>query len=376
MFLRQVLAAIMALLVLSSQNLLAEEEIQFYPGIGELQHPVVDDHLEQLYQVNNSDLSQSDLMNVLPTITDIKEQKGRNLCTVFALTAVLESTFIKAGGSDRIDLSEEWLQYLVSVYSPSGGGNGSIVSRNFNLSKKHGISQERFMKYTRGEWSEKSHSREINRYCSGLEGMLLTRCMNGKRPSSYLGMNAGALAQLPGGDDFVEARESATNVRDGFTKHLSGGVVSRSSSIKGLLRANETLTLEINIYYGSWNITSKAGQMGIEADDNLYNQGVVTYPERNSMDRIKSRTEPARHAVQIIGYDDNVVLTYERRMKDGSLKSFSRKGVYYFKNSWGTSRFGRNFRYKGKRIPGLGMISQDFAHEFGQFYSVRYNGTL
>ena len=62
----------------------------------------------------------------------------------------------------------------------------------------------------------------------------------------------------------------------------------------------------------------------------------MSYPEQGSMDRSASRKLAARHAVQVIGYDDDVVVTYTKKMTDGSFRNFQRKGVYYIKNSWGT----------------------------------------
>jgi hypothetical protein len=49
-------------------------------------------------------------------------------------------------------------------------------------------------------------------------------------------------------------------------------------------------------------------------------------------------------------------------------KKFKRKGVYYFKNSWGASTWGKEFEIDGKNYPGYGMILQVHAHSHGQFY--------
>ena len=226
-----------------------------------LSPPIIDDLVEDIYKAGSE--SSSNLLEILPTISNVKNQGSRNVCTVFALTAVLESEFIKAGGSKRIDLSEEWLQYLVSITPPSGGGNGSFVPRNYSDVKRHGISQEKFMPYTSNKWSVKSTPQKVRTYCSGLSGKTLTRCLNGKRPASYFTKSDTVLAGLPGGEDFIEARDSAASVKAGYLRHLKGGVVSRTSSIKSLLRAGHTLTLEIDIYYGSWNISSRYPELNI-----------------------------------------------------------------------------------------------------------------
>jgi hypothetical protein len=57
-------------------------------------------------------------------------------------------------------------------------------------------------------------------------------------------------------------------------------------------------------------------------------------------------------------------------MDDGTTKSFTYRGVYYFKNSWGTDKFGVQFSLNGKVYPGYGMITQKYAHDFGQFFQM------
>jgi hypothetical protein len=57
-------------------------------------------------------------------------------------------------------------------------------------------------------------------------------------------------------------------------------------------------------------------------------------------------------------------------MKDGTTKKFTYKGVYYFKNSWGTSSFGRDFTIDGEKFPGYGMMVAKYAEEQGQFFQM------
>ena len=57
-------------------------------------------------------------------------------------------------------------------------------------------------------------------------------------------------------------------------------------------------------------------------------------------------------------------------MADGTTKKFTYKGVYYFKNSWGTSSFGRDFDIDGVNFPGYGMMVQKYAEEQGQFFQM------
>lgn len=195
-----------------------------------------------------------------------------------------------------------------------------------------------------------------------------TRCLYGKRPANYINLSDEALKGLPGGREFQQARSGAQNFLS-FTKDLRARVISAAQA-KSYLDQVYPLALEINIYHGSWN-TSVAKDKDMHYDKSLYRAGIVTYPERGSMDRRLSPALGDRHAVQLVGYDDDIEVTYQKRMTDGSLKEFTRKGVYIFKNSWGTREFGRRFRYDGLRMPGLGMIPQDHVHDFGKITVIR-----
>ncbi|MBK7961490.1 MAG: hypothetical protein IPK04_10000 [Bdellovibrionales bacterium] len=75
-------------------------------------------------------------------------------------------------------------------------------------------------------------------------------------------------------------------------------------------------------------------------------------------------------SIVLVGYDDNVEVTVDSLMDDGTTKSFTYRGVYYFKNSWGTDKFGVQFSLNGKVYPGYGMITQKYAHDFGQFFQM------
>ena len=174
--------------------------------------------------------------------------------------------------------------------------------------------------------------------------------------------------------EFLEAKSSAMEMKAAFINSLSGEIVKSTSKIKQYLRQGIPLTLEINVYYGAWG-HSAADKLGIDREASQYSKGIITHPERGTIDAKISPTKPARHSVEVMGYDDYVELTYTKKMVDGSTKSFTRKGVYYFKNSWGTGGFGSKFKLGNKRIPGFGMILQDHANQDGQFFAVTYRGT-
>ena len=124
--------------------------------------------------------------------------------------------------------------------------------------------------------------------------------------------------------------------------------------------------MDINFFYGSWN-HKLAQDLNIGRDLDLWSKGIVTYPEPSSADFQYSDHLPAAHSVLIVGYDDSVMVKYSKKMLDGSIRNFQRKGVYYFKNSWGTDSFGIRFQWNENFFPGYGMIVQDYANEYGQF---------
>lgn len=92
----------------------------------------------------------SDIRAMIPLLTHVKDQEGRNTCTIFTTLAVLESLYIRQGGSDQIDLSEEWLQYLASITNASGGAKGSMVSTNVRNAARWGMADESEMPFTAG----------------------------------------------------------------------------------------------------------------------------------------------------------------------------------------------------------------------------------
>ncbi len=309
--------------------------------------------------------AKSNFTSMLPYITEVKDQKGRNTCTVFTTVAMLETLYIQAGGDPNVDLSEEWVQYMASIKNASGGAKGSMVSTDLNSVKEVGIAAESELSYTQGEWTGQESEAQSTCASEGTpspKNLTYVRCLYGKFPSSYISFSDQKLAPLPKGNTFIKARVSAQNWKSIF-KNVKTSVIN-ASDIKKYLDNNRPLALELNMFHGAWN-TSKATSNGIGRSDKLYNAGIVTYPEEDSKDRSISPRLGNRHSVQIVGYDDDLVVKYELKMNDGSTKTFQRKGVYLFKNSWGTKKFGNNFRYNKKRIRGFGMILQDHVHDFG-----------
>lgn len=306
----------------------------------------------------------SNLRAMLPYVSEVKDQKGRNTCTIQTTIAMLETYYIKHA-RQNINLSEEWLQYLAAVTNQSGGAKGSMVQTDVNNALRWGVPTEATLPYTYGEWKgkEKSASDMCGHLANQSNKLAYTRCLYGKFPANYISMTDANLESQPGGSKFASARTEAKDMRSFFST-LRPRVISKNN-LKAQLDANKSVALEVNLFHGSWN-TAVASQKGMRRDNKLYKNGIVTYPEVGSLDRKISPTLGNRHAVQIVGYDDDVEVTYTINMEDGKSKTFKRKGVYIFKNSWGTRDFGRNFTYDKMRIRGFGMILQDHVHEFGK----------
>lgn len=314
----------------------------------------------------------SEILSDIRFHSSVKAQGERNLCTVFATLGVIEALYARENPSkEELDLSEEWLQYLVAVHSPSGGGNGSTVATNLQRLKEYGIATEEASPYDSRIWKKDGH-RLATKRCANLNGINETRCLMGHFSPSLLGLPLEKLENPtdPAYDaDFLQAYKSARSHKKTLSPYISGKTISWKEA-KAWLAKGIPVTMEINIYYGAWN-SANATPLGIERDTRSFALGEVNYPEKGSRDREVSPQKPARHAVVLLGYDDTVEMTYEKKMMDGTTKTFSRRGVYYFKNSWGTNRFGSNFKVEGKRYPGLGSIVQDHANELGKFTLIK-----
>lgn len=130
-----------------------------------------------------------------------------------------------------------------------------------------------------------------------------------------------------------------------------------------------TESLDTDFYYGAWN-HREATALGLTRNMNHWARGIMGYPIHGSRDREVSLRKPAGHSIVLVGYDDEVEVTIQSLMTDGSTKEFTQRGVYYFKNSWGMESFGIDFELNGRAYSGYGMITQAYAHEFGQFFQL------
>jgi hypothetical protein len=168
----------------------------------------------------------------------------------------------------------------------------------------------------------------------------------------------------------VKARQEANIFKDTYLKNIKLNqhfYITEVATAKSVLRKGEPIVLEVDFFYGAWN-HAKAPLYGIERDLDLWKKGIVTNPERGSIDFEESNKHSMGHSVLVVGYDDNKIITRTIKMTDGTSKTFTYKGVYYFKNSWGTDNFASDAKIGNVKIPGYGMIVQKYAEDQGAFF--------
>jgi hypothetical protein len=153
--------------------------------------------------------------------------------------------------------------------------------------------------------------------------------------------------------------------------HLGKAEVLKSpSAIKESLRRGNFLILDHEFFCGAWNHPC-ANEMNLGRDALQFSRGIVGFPELGSLDYSRSKADPSSHSILVIGYDDNVTITTKQKMLDGSIREFTYKGVYYFKNSLGTY-FGKEFQLGNQKYPGFGMMAQAYAERYGQFTTINW----
>ncbi|MBT3980314.1 MAG: C1 family peptidase [Bacteriovoracaceae bacterium] len=353
------------------------------PAYKHLTPPIVNDQrplearnlwLEGLPQ-DMAELSSSDTTSLISKQTLVKSQIARGTCSIFSATAMAESMLvIKRGFANTVDLSEEWLEYLAMKGKT---GDGSHSYRNFNLLKRYGSPMESSLPYIGQEWKETTNFPLQKERCDRLKEFAGTNfyksCLLGHRDEKLIQTSDQELSNPESKFydlQFLNARTEAAQLRD-QEFIMTGGYYSVYSTyqVKGLLRQGIPLTLGITFYYGAWNHRYSDKYL-IGRDYNNWIKGIVGYPEAGSKDAVESPKHPAGHSILIVGYDDNKVVTTKVKMENGEEKEFTYKGVYYFKNSWGTAEFGREFSLENESHPGYGMITYKYAHEHGGFYQL------
>ncbi|GAB4020527.1 MAG: hypothetical protein Fur0010_23120 [Bdellovibrio sp.] len=354
---------ILTLAFFMSMSVFAQEDGAYldqpYPN---LIHPKVDQK-----SVNKA-YPKNDVASVIAFQSPVRSQMARGTCSIFSATAYLEGLLIRKGQfDDSIDLSEEWLQYTAVRNKTS---DGSYAGSNFEAIRRYGMPSEQTLPYIGEDWVEVFNVLKDKR-CGHLSGDQHKSCLIVHRDPKLLTLTDKQILNRdhPFYDpEFVEARAEAYLFRNNFIQFAhTNYYIGNVSQVKEALRQGYPIVLEIDFYYGAWN-HRKADELGIGRDMDHWYQGIVTHPEVGSMDLQESKKKPAGHSILLVGYDDNKIVKKTIKMANGSMKTFTYKGVYYFKNSWGQDSFGRDFKVDGENYPGYGMIVQKHAHNDGAFY--------
>jgi C1A family cysteine protease len=307
----------------------------------------------------------------------VKSQGNRGVCSIFSTLSLLEAHYTKLNApnlSSYLDLSEEWASYLAHRYKTEEGSNAYTNIREIN---HHGMVSENVWIYDPNLWEKDSLSPKAIRHCGQynqerprVEQQHFLSCLVSHRSPKLLELEDDLLINNnhPFYDpEFASIKKHARNFLNNNPLPLKLVSLDSNKKIRQSLQQNKSVILEMDFYYGAWN-HRKADEYGIGRQMDLWYQGIVGYPEEDSLDYEKSPEHPAGHSFVVVGYDDNKIVETNIQMKDGSFKRFQYKGVYYFKNSWGQENFGKDFHLDHKKYPGYGMITYQYAHQYGSFF--------
>ncbi len=320
----------------------------------------------------------SPIRAVIAKQSKVRSQANRGTCSIFASTALFESMlaiqYPQQFSVQSLDLSEEWLEYLV-VRTKQEDGASSY--ENFQMISKYGMPTEPTFPYIGETWKTVESSPLAKLRCGSItEATTQTSCLLAHRNPSLLFATNAQLSEAgtPLFDkEFAKARSEARALKSKFLTQMNPGPVTLHSEtlIKKTLAAGTPITLDLDFYYGAWN-HRRGTEFGLVRKMDEWSKGIVTYPEPGSLDLEKSREEDfsAGHSIVLVGYDDQLAIDTKIQMSDGTFKTITLKGFYFFKNSWGTENFGVKFTLNGEVIPGYGMISQKYAHEYGSFHKM------
>ena len=365
----------LVVLALAAHTVLAQAEndgAYLDPAYKGLIHPRTIARKKQmgLLDVTTNLPSRSDVAALMSKQSVVKSQGARGTCSIFSATALLESMMIIREGANpaKIDLSEEWLEHLITRQRTS---DGSTSNANFYAYARNGATSEQMMPYIGEDWTKVSSSLKDQR-CGLAPQELLVSCQISHYDPRLLAASDAELTNSASAlyaPEFAAARSDARAFRQ---KYLDGKMVNirymDEDEAKRNLLAGIPVTLDIDFFYGAWN-HRVATNLGINRNMEHWAKGIIGYPEPGSKDYNHSHDEPAGHSVLLVGYDDKMVVTTTSLMEDGTERTFTYRGVYYFKNSWGTASFGVDFNVDGKSSAGYGMITQRYAHQYGQFFS-------
>lgn len=350
----------LACTLLSTATFAQEDGAFLDPKYPTMIHPKKDGNITKLMPAN-------DVKAVISSQTSVKSQAARGTCSIFSATAYIEGLLVKKGLFDNtLDLSEEWLEYT-SVRNSSDDGSSGWT--NFAAIRDYGMPTEQTFPYIGEDWREAFNPLKDIR-CGKLTGPAKTSCLIVHRDPTMLELTDAEIMTKYSDQEFINARNEANYFKAKTIKFKNSYfLINDVSEVKKMLQNETPVVLEVDFYYGAWN-HRKADEYGIGINLDHWSKGIVTFPEQGSVDEVESLNHPAGHSILVVGYDDNKIVERTIKMKDGTTKKFTYKGVYYFKNSWGTNSFGSNFQVDGESFPGYGMMVAKYAEEKGQFFKM------
>lgn len=309
----------------------------------------------------------SDVDRVIDRQTSVKAQKSRQTCSIFSTTALVESLLHTEFNVDlkEIDLSEQWLDYLSQNKTQGAGTNTRI---NFASLATYGMVSEKSDPYIEPAWRSPKDSELAQQRCGHLKDLRLMICLLTGRDPDLLSMMGDALQMV--NPEVQALKVEGILFRENFLASIQGTHIYSPSSmneVKRLLSQGVPLSLDLDFFYGAWNHAS-ASQYGLTRNMDQWSKGIVGYPELGSRDLDVSRNYPSGHSVLVVGYDDRYEVSLPVQMRNGTIRTFTYQGVFYFKNSWGTDSFGSQTVINGKARPGYGILVQQYAEHYGRFY--------
>jgi hypothetical protein len=321
--------------------------------------------------------TKSNTLAVVAKMTPVRAQAARGTCSIFSATALIEGMLnIKGIADNDLDLSEEWMEYLVTRKT---GSEGSTAARNLRAVAQYGTVTESLLPYVGETWESVEQTDLSQERCQNVAGTSLEAgCLVSHFDPRLLEASSSQLSDPSSplyNPEILAARKAGAAYVNKVLKGLAfpaGGYVSSISEVKQLLRSGIPVSLGLNFFYGAWN-HRKAEALGIGRNMDNWAKGLVGYPEKDSMDYKISPTDPAGHEILLVGYDDNAVIETTYLAADGTERTKAYKGVYYFKNSWGTGNFGTETEIQGEILPGYGAITQKYAEQYGGFYAFTMN---
>lgn len=348
---------------LGAQAQLADDTAFLDPKYSEIRPPADDSESPFFRDIGKT---KNDVLEVVSYQSPVRAQGARGTCSIFSATSLLESLLIKNFElPNDVDLSEEWLEYVTHLDS---AGEGSTSNKNFRALAGYGSVQETTWPYLGETWEDVNFSALSRSRCGHLQNYLQDICLVSHRDPRLISMDLVTLNKID--PEFLSIRKEASEFKAEYMDSvLSNPVqyVGTVSRIKNLLNKGVPVTLDLDFYYGAWN-HREATALGVQRNMDHWAKGIVGYPAVGSLDREVSSQKPAGHSVVVVGYDDEMEIVVPTQMSNGKVENLKYKGVYFFKNSWGTSSFGVETKIEGRRFPGYGIITQKYANEFGGFY--------